>query len=126
MPDSHRNIWTWHALEETEHKAVAYDVYIAMGGGYFRRVIIFLLVSHQFCCWIGIFYLYLLWNRGLLLKLQTYKSLFRFFLLSPGLIWMLAFPWLDYLRPNFHPWQHNNMHIVNQYASKLPLVQTQK
>jgi uncharacterized protein len=30
-------MWIWHAIEETEHKAVAFDVYRAAGGGYFHR-----------------------------------------------------------------------------------------
>ena len=30
-------LWLWHALEEAEHKAVAFDVYRAAGGGYVRR-----------------------------------------------------------------------------------------
>ncbi|HEY6464071.1 MAG TPA: metal-dependent hydrolase, partial [Polyangiaceae bacterium] len=36
--ESVRPLWVWHALEESEHKAVAFDVYRAIGGGYGRRV----------------------------------------------------------------------------------------
>ena len=35
----------WHALEENEHKAVAYDVYNLVGGGYFTRVLTMLVVT---------------------------------------------------------------------------------
>jgi predicted metal-dependent hydrolase len=31
-------LWEWHALEEIEHKAVAYDLFERAGGGYFLRV----------------------------------------------------------------------------------------
>lgn len=30
--------WRWHAVEELEHKAVAFDVFRAVGGGYLLRV----------------------------------------------------------------------------------------
>ena len=30
--DAVRNLFVWHALEESEHKAVAFDVYRAVGG----------------------------------------------------------------------------------------------
>jgi hypothetical protein len=31
--------WRWHAVEELEHKAVAFDVFRKIGGGYFIRVV---------------------------------------------------------------------------------------
>jgi predicted metal-dependent hydrolase len=33
-------LWRWHAAEENEHKAVAFDVYKAAGGSYFVRCLI--------------------------------------------------------------------------------------
>ena len=36
--DELRNLFLWHALEESEHKAVAFDVYKAAGGGERMRV----------------------------------------------------------------------------------------
>lgn len=38
MSDEVRPMWMWHAWEETEHRAVAYDVYEQTGGGYVTRV----------------------------------------------------------------------------------------
>ncbi len=37
-PDMVR-FWRWHAVEELEHKAVAFDVFTKVGGGYLLRVL---------------------------------------------------------------------------------------
>src|SRR3954447_14284702 len=43
-----RDILTWHALEESEHKAVAFDVYKAVGGGEIMRIFIMFLTDLLF------------------------------------------------------------------------------
>lgn len=43
-----RDILTWHALEESEHKAVAFDVYKAMGGSESMRIIVMYLTDLLF------------------------------------------------------------------------------
>jgi predicted metal-dependent hydrolase len=43
-----RDMLTWHALEESEHKAVAFDVYKAMGGGELMRIFVMVLTDLLF------------------------------------------------------------------------------
>jgi len=43
-----RDILTWHALEESEHKAVAFDVYKAVGGSETMRIIVMYLTDLLF------------------------------------------------------------------------------
>ena len=49
-----RDLWRWHAMEETEHKAVAYDVFLEATKDwpawrrYFRRCVSMLLISYFF------------------------------------------------------------------------------
>lgn len=38
MHPTMRDLWQWHALEEIEHKAVAFDLFKEAGGGYFLRI----------------------------------------------------------------------------------------
>jgi predicted metal-dependent hydrolase len=43
-----RSLLLWHALEEAEHKAVAFDVYKAVGGGEFTRIFVMFLTDLLF------------------------------------------------------------------------------
>jgi hypothetical protein len=43
-----RDILTWHALEESEHKAVAFDVYKAVGGSEAMRIVVMVLTDLLF------------------------------------------------------------------------------
>jgi len=67
-----------------------------------------------------------LWNRGLLFRLSTYKSIINFFYVEPALALRIFPYWKDYLRKDFHPWQHQNAFLIAQYAQTLDLVETGK
>jgi predicted metal-dependent hydrolase len=108
MAPSHRILWVWHAIEETEHKAVAYDVYAAAGGWYISRVfrhviatVVFVLVMTYINC------LFLV-DRGTVTfsTLVGVAKLLYFLLGYPGFFRKFAPLWCEYLSPNYHPWGH--------------------
>jgi predicted metal-dependent hydrolase len=114
-------VWRWHAIEETEHKAVAYDVYQeALGSGraaYARRVIVMLLTTVDF--WLRVFRYHFALVRadGAARDVRGWWQLFRFLWISPGGMRQLVRPWLDYFRRDFHPWQHDNFHYVQSWTA---------
>jgi predicted metal-dependent hydrolase len=109
-PDMH-TLWSWHAAEENEHKAVAIDVYRAAGGGYLRRVSMYLQASVFLALDIAIQTTDNLRRDGQLWKARSWTSAMRTWLGGDGIFWHLLWPSLQYLSPSFHPWQHDNRHL---------------
>lgn len=115
-------LWRWHAIEETEHKAVAFDVYQAVVGkgilAYLRRCLIMLIASVQFI-WQTNYTVYRLTKHdGLHRDWKGWRALWRFQYVHPGTLRKVALPWLSYFRPGFHPWQHDNRHHVERWKAR--------
>lgn len=98
-----RPLWLWHALEESEHKAVAFDVYRAAGGGYARRVAIMLLTTFVFFVAQGLAHARMMADRKILLKPWRWLRGVTRMWIYPGFFTRLFFPYLSYFRPAFHP-----------------------
>lgn len=113
-------LWMWHAIEENEHKAVCYDVYQAVGGGYFTRVIVMMLTTVMFLGVIGWFQLHLLRKDGQLFNWRSWKHGLKT-LLSPrdGFFTRLIGPYLDYYRPGFHPKDHDTQPLERRWKDRL-------
>ncbi len=120
-----RRLWRWHAVEESEHKAVAFDVYQECiergrtGGAWLRRFAmleamvfffaetfvrhsVLLIKDRQFTprvLWEGF---KVLWGKGGLLR-SFHPQLWHFF------------------KRDFHPWQHNNAQLVEDSLAQLGL-----
>ena len=109
------DLWRWHAAEELEHKAVAFDLFERFAGGYVRRVVSALLTA------------------GLLLgpNIGIFRRLVRDDPHEPTraerrqarkVHLKLAGPQLrmigQYFRPGFHPWQlDDTAHLREWYES---------
>lgn len=114
-------MWQWHALEETEHKAVAYDVWDqVMGRGplaYLLRVGGLLSSTVIFWGLTFVFHIQMINADPNARKeghIRGYARMLKFLFFKPGVITRCIKPWLDYFRPSFHPWQHDNSHYLSQ------------
>ncbi|WP_051362101.1 metal-dependent hydrolase [Solimonas soli] len=106
-------LWRWHALEETEHKAVAYDVWCAVMpktlGSYLMRVTGLLLASLIF--WPLVFtFMWRITRADAQCRAERggWRRTLRFLFLTPGPLRRAMGEWFDYFKPGFHPWQHDN------------------
>ena len=114
-------LWRWHALEETEHKAVAYDVYQAVigtgAGAYTRRCVALAALTVIFWGLVIPFHLEIMRREGGLFDLRGWWSLFKYQWVSPGGLRRIVPAYFDYYRPGFHPWQHDNRQFLTQLDS---------
>jgi predicted metal-dependent hydrolase len=98
-----RPLWLWHALEESEHKAVAFDVYRTAGGGYVRRVAIMLLTTVVFFAAQGLAHGRMMADRKILWKPWTWLRGIARMWIWPGYFIRLLPAYVSYFRPGFHP-----------------------
>jgi predicted metal-dependent hydrolase len=113
-------IWGWHSAEETEHKAVCFDLYRVAGGGWLRRVTVFLSVTLNFNLMFGRIYFSLLRRDGCMRPsclFETIGQFLKFFFGRSGIAWHLIGYGIRYLAPGFHPWDQDNRSKLHAWLS---------
>lgn len=124
-------IWHWHALEETEHKAVAYDVYTTVMKnrllGYLRRCFALVMSTAIFFIMLTPFYLGMIAReKGQLFNLKGWWQV-TVYLWGPRGALLRALPdWLDFFRPGFHPWDHDNREYLAEIDDLVSEVESYK
>lgn len=114
-----RPLWVWHALEESEHKAVAFDVYRAAGGGYARRAGIMLLATiifFAFTLWVQAHFLA---ERRLLWKPWRWLRGVGHVWIYPGWFTRLVPAYFQYFRPGFHPNDRDTAALLATWRERL-------
>jgi uncharacterized protein len=124
-PDAAR-LWKWHAIEEIEHKGVAYDTFLAATqklSTYKRWKFRSLVMLHISCTFL----------RGRVRAMRqflkqdgmdgprTWLRIFSYLLIYPGLLRQIFPAWLSFFRPGFHPWQHDDRALVAEHEAQLGL-----
>ncbi|NKF24173.1 metal-dependent hydrolase [Solimonas marina] len=105
-----RAMYAWHAVEEIEHKAVAFDVYTKIArGGYFTRALSMFQVSLSFPLHVFMIMRHMFKVDGVKNRLRVWaKGLW--WLYGPGGLYpRLLRHYLAYYRPGFHPWQQGDL-----------------
>jgi len=116
-------LWRWHAMEETEHKAVAYDVYMEVTKNwspfrrYFRRCMAMALITYFFTRNISGYAARLLKADGYTPE-QALRAVKDYVWKKPGLFsrgWKTYFAWY---RPGFHPWDQDTRALTAEWKAE--------
>lgn len=123
--EKQRAIWMWHMLEESEHKDIAFDVFQELSNNYLLRIagffpaLITILVLISAASFLVPFYR----NPKNLISLRYWKEIPYNFRLIFGLkdgVYGSSFKHIfDYLRPDFHPNDHDTSEFLEYYKEKL-------
>lgn len=119
MHESMRPLWVWHAIEETEHKAVTYDVFQQVGGTYAERSFYLAFSTAALGVMATYFTTRMMLNdrKGFSLK-DAGKGLWRMWGRN-GTFSSLIPTWLEYFKPDFHPWDHDNSELIARFKEQI-------
>lgn len=117
--DEVRHLFLWHALEESEHKAVAFDVYKAVGGSERMRVWTMNALRFGFVAGLAVqVTLSLLGDRATYQRGNLRRS-WRRLRRSPLMRRALWDQLRDYNRPDFHPDDRDTTELVERWRADL-------
>jgi hypothetical protein len=108
-------LWQWHGIEETEHKAVAFDVFIAVGGTLRERrqalmmntAFFFKDTFRNLCVMLN--------HDGRLWSIREWLSGFKYLFIKPGILRRVLLAYLKFYKKDFHPWQHDNRVLIAEW-----------
>jgi len=112
-------LWRWHAMEELEHKSVAFDVYTEVGGPVklrtaMMRISMWILAGDTLKVAFKI-----LRHDKQLWKWKTLKSFSKFLFSKKGMVRLHADSYRDFLRQDFNPWDVDNRALLDQWKNIL-------
>lgn len=118
IDSSIKDLWMWHALEEIEHKSVAYNVYIETKGTYFIRILTMIVVSAILSLAILSIWTVMLSDKEIKSKdvFEAYECLFSS---ANGLFPKLTKQYMDYFHPSFHPSWNRADNLIKTWKEKL-------
>lgn len=118
-----RALWQWHAIEEIEHKGVAYDTWLhatrdwTRGRRWRTKALVMLLVTMNF--WMNRYkgMVELLRQDGIS-GWRMHARIVWFFFGNPGIGRKLMPAWAAFFMPDFHPWNHDDRALVGLSESE--------
>ncbi len=115
-------LWLWHAIEEIEHKGVAFDTWLHATKDWsgwkrwFTRNLIMLIVSRNFVRDRFRDVSDLLEQDGLTGWRWKWR-IAKYILGKPGALRRLIPGWLGFFKPGFHPWNQDDRHLIRKFDS---------
>ena len=115
LSEEDRVIWIWHAIEEVEHKSIAFDLYYHLGLSRWRLRICMLEIMLVFAIDMSYLTLRQLFQLKSLTKRKTWRSASRFYLGEKGFLRHLRTEIRRFYRRDFHPWDSDDSALIKSY-----------
>lgn len=96
-------LWRWHALEEAEHKSVAFDVMRIMDTPRWLLVLVQIINTTSLSIDVFVRLVYMLGKDGLLFSRAGWRGGFRFLFGKQGFLRGIGAEYLAWFRRDFHP-----------------------
>jgi predicted metal-dependent hydrolase len=115
------DLWRWHAVEEIEHKGVAYDTWLNATKDWPRfkrwklKSRVMLYVTRNFLVDRTSGALDLMRQDGVT-GLRAWRLLLWHLWVRPGMFRKIAGAWLKFFLPRFHPWNEDDRALLGAYA----------
>lgn len=114
-----RSMLLWHAIEESEHRSVAFDVYRAVGGDETRRIRTMRIIRFSFpLAVVANTIISLFGDRAAYHPVRLVRS-FAALRRSPFLTRAVFRRLGEYLRPGFHPDDQDNAALLEHWEAEL-------
>jgi hypothetical protein len=116
-PAELRRMWQWHAIEEIEHKAVAFDTFLVAAKRFspFRRwwirCVSMALTTIMFVQFVA-FGVREFFRHDGIDNLRSWRELLRYLWIRPGLLRRVVPGYIAYYRPHFHPWSIDDRALI--------------
>jgi len=115
-------LWRWHALEEAEHKAVAFDVLKQVAPSYLLRVVALVVNALSLFFEILVRTAYMLWKDGELARARSWSDGRKFlFAREGGLLRGLGPEFRAWFRRDFHPSRIDDSTLVAEWRDRLAI-----
>ena len=114
-------LWRWHALEEAEHKAVAYDVLMLVAPSFGLRAFVMIFNTIGLSIEVMDRLVYMLWKDGVLFRRKTWSKGWRYLFGEGGFLRGTGADYRNWFRRGFHPDDIDDRPLIEAHA---PLVES--
>jgi predicted metal-dependent hydrolase len=121
--EQQRKLWLWHASEEIEHKGVAFDTWLYMTRDWspvkrwFVRSVFMAKISLGFTINRTKGIIDLLRQDGIT-GFRAWTGLMHYALIGAAPLRRTLWPWLQFFKPGFHPWDIDDRHLIQLAESE--------
>ncbi len=115
---SMRTLWAWHAIEESEHKAVAFDVLKQVSDSEWIRISQMALASTLFLTFSTLDFILLMRQSGHMRDWKMWLNGVDYFWGRKGVFRKMVPAYLQYYRKDFHPWNHDSRALVKRIKER--------